>query len=216
MSASVHGEKLLTTLPICLESDQLFVFNLSKLSWEFKPFVVAVNSTFFKSPAVSSGRVSSTPKHTSTATLLLLLLMGKNTFQHWAVWWPERAAKILPPSCFFHQDFTPRLQQVLVPERFTIEACYTQLLPGPDMASISSEARSEIRPRRMHSLIHLSSPLSSIIHAQICAFPHSQFAHSGTQGFVKGVKFQLLPQFLPKIEIQGNNFYRKKSPRQFF
>ena len=130
MSASVHGEKLLTTLPICLESDQLFVFNLSKLSWEFKPFVVAVNSTFFKSPAVSSGRVSSTPKHTSTATLLLLLLMGKNTFQHWPVWWPERAAKILPPSCFFHQHFTPRLQQVLVPERFTIEACYTQLLPG--------------------------------------------------------------------------------------
>ena len=105
MSASVHGEKLLTTLPICLESDQLFVFNLSKLSWEFKPFVVAVNSTFFKSPAVSSGRVSSTLKHTSTATLLLLLLMGKNTFQHWAVWWPERAAKILPPSCFFPPGF---------------------------------------------------------------------------------------------------------------
>ena len=58
-------------------------------------------------------------------------------------------------------------------------------------------------------MLTVDSPSPEIIHAQICPFPHSQFAQSGTLGFVKGVKFQLLPQFLRKIEIQVRKFLQK-------
>ena len=148
------GKKL---TPLFLESEQLFVFNLSKLSWEFKPFVVAVNSTFFKSPA--SGRVSGSFNTGQT----LVAKVGE---------------KILPPSCFFfHQDprdFTP------FQTREWIEAAQWRWVTRREPRRIwhqfpGSKAPSEIRPA------DAAKPpfVDFIIHAQIWAVPHSQFAQSG-------------------------------------
>ena len=102
------GKKL---TPLFLESEQLFVFNLSKLSWEFKPFVVAVNSTFFKSPG-SSGRV----RHTSISTLL---------FSTPASLVARAGRKNIAPFLFF---FPPGFYSMIPAkwERGTIEVCNTQ------------------------------------------------------------------------------------------
>ena len=127
--------------PLCLESEQLFVFNLSKLSWEFKPFVVAVNSTFFKSPASSSSRVSATLKHTSTNTAAAA---GKH-FSTRGSLVARVGRKNIAPFLFFSTRTRVILlhsrAEVWQSERFTMPVCNTQRAP-PDMASISSRQQS--------------------------------------------------------------------------
>ena len=166
--------------PLFLESEQLFVFNLSKLSWEFKPFVVAVNSTFFKSPA--SGRVSGSFNTGQT----LVAKVGE---------------KILPPSCFFPPGpawFYSIPDQRVDRGCFTIEVGNTQRAP-PDMASISWQQSSEWNQAgrcRQTSICGFHYPCTDLSSStfSIC----SEWELWGTWNFnccLNFAKFQLLPQF---------------------
>ena len=87
----------------CLEGEQVFVFNLSKLSCrEFKPFVptlLALNSTFSLSTERWAHSWQKLDKRAAGETL-------SNSWSRLLEW---VAAKILPPSCFF-----PRRTRVIL------------------------------------------------------------------------------------------------------
>ena len=188
------GKKL---TPLFLESEQLFVFNLSKLSWEFKPFVVAVNSTFFKSPA--SGRVSGSFNTGQT----LVAKVGE---------------KILPPSCFFPPGpawFYSIPDQRVDRGCFTIEVGNTQGAP-PDMASISWQQSSEWNQAgrcRQTSICGFHYPCTDLSSStfSIC----SEWEMWKAWNFsccLNFVKFQLLPQFpTAKKKFRATGWRRGKA-----
>ena len=207
--------------PLCLESEQLFVFNLSKLSWEFKPFVVAVNSTFFKSPA-SSSRVSATLKHTSTNTAAAGNL-GKH-FSTRGSLVARVGRKNIAPFLFF----STRTRVILLHSRpvlcqsgrGTIEVCNTQRAP-PDMASISCQQQSSewnqagrCRRRCCCILYRLHLWIPALRHypcTDLCISTFSICSEWHT-GICEGREISVVASIpARKIEIEGNKVKERES-----
>ena len=160
----------------CLEGEQVFVFNLSKLSCrEFKPFVptlLALNSTFSLSTERWAHSWQKLDKRAAGETL-------SNSWSRLLEW---VAAKILPPSCFFSttdpRDFTPFNSGTiaLVVPCFTMaEVCNTQREPAPpDMASISSRASCEVKSGRAEDAVDEHLCLYAFL--SLCISPLPPFA----------------------------------------